>query len=1009
MKMQRLCSLLTAAGVLLASVPFAPELLVDSTLTAYAADEELLGPNHRWTLDDEGTLTITGTGAMRENIMPFGNHLDIVEDIKKVIISDGITSISSRAFSECTNLVSVTLPESLTSIGDEAFRECVSLTEINIPDSVTGIGNSAFYNCESLTEINIPDSITGIGNSAFYNCESLTEINIPKGLTSISDEAFAGCNGVTAFKIPNGVKSIGESAFASCTGLTEITVPDSVTSIGERAFSRCKNLTAVTLPDSITSIGTEAFEGTPWLDEKKANSNMTVINNVLVSVKECSGAVVIPDGVTCISNFVFYSCSDLTSVKIPDSVKSIGMRAFYGCSGLTEITIPGSVEEIGMEAFGLCSNLTKVRMGSGVSSIGPEAFYQCKKLTSVTMPDSLRSIGCSAFWECVNLTGLVLPEGLTDIGDTAFYGCNGLTEVTVPASVENLGGSSFAFCKSLTSVSILNSMTKCVGLPFSATPWEKAKREESPFLIENGILLDTTYDSFDTDAVVIPDGVVSIAGGVFKGCEQIPSIAVPDSVKIIGDAAFYQCKSITEINLPEGLISIGEAAFYECENLTDVTIPDSVTEIGEEAFEFTPYQNAIYANNYFIIEDNVLIDGKRCEGIAVIPEGVIEIGDEAFSFDLRYWGPNDVVMPNTVTYIGRYAFEGSRINEPHIPDSVTFIDDCAFRDCGGFMQVSIPGSVKAIADQVFYHCTNLCYVTLAEGVEYISKFAFANCEYLREIIIPESVTYIAGNAFNNDEKLTIKGIAGSYAETYAKEHKIPFESISSIPVVTMPAVTTAPITETETTTTTTTTAPPVNRSAFKTIEAESADVLEGIYPEEQSEELTCIGYIENGDYAIYRDVDFGSGAVKFMILASGIETGTVELHLDGPEGELIGSITDEPTGDWFDYRQIETEITPTDGVHDLCLLFKGDGEYVMNVDSFVFAKEQSGSTLYGDMNQDGSLSVADAVLLARFISEDTTLTDGQIGKILDAEPDFDGDGLVTILDVAALLKKLGEA
>ena len=146
-----------------------------------------------------------------------------------------------------------------------------------------------------------------------------------------------------------------------------------------------------------------------------------------------------------------------------------------------------------------------------------------------------------------------------------------------------------------------------------------------------------------------------------------------------------------------------------------------------------------------------------------------------------------------------------------------------------------------------------------------------------------------------------------------------------------------------------------------------------------------------------------------MILASGIETGTVELHLDGPEGEQIGSITDEPTGSWFDYRQFETEITPTDGVHDLCLLFKGDGEYVMNVDSFVFAKEQSGSTLYGDMNQDGSLSVADAVLLARFISEDTTLTDGQIGKILDAEPDFDGDGLVTILDVAALLKKLGEA
>jgi hypothetical protein len=324
------------------------------------------------------------------------------------------------------------------------------------------------------------------------------------------------------------------------------------------------------------------------------------------------------------------------------------------------------------------------------------------------------------------------------------------------------------------------------------------------------------------------------------------------------------------------------------------------------------------------------------------------------------------------------------------------------------MQVSIPGSVKAIADQVFYQCANLCYVTLAEGVEYISNLAFANCERLREVIIPESVTYIADNTFENDEKLTIKGIAGSYAEQFAKEHSIPFVAIKEIPAITT-TVTTETTTETTTTTTTTQPIPLNNRNAFITIQAESADVLEGIQTAKQSEELTCIGYIENGDYAIYRDVDFGSGAVKFMILASGIKTGTVELHLDGPEGELIGSITDEPTGDWFDYRQFETEITPTDGVHDLCLLFKGDGEYVMNVDSFVFAKEQSGSTLYGDMNQDGSLSVADAVLLACFISEDTTLTDGQIGKILDAEPHFDGDGLVTILDVAALLKKLGEA
>ncbi|MEE3405150.1 MAG: leucine-rich repeat protein, partial [Acutalibacteraceae bacterium] len=486
---------------------------------------------------------------------------------------------------------------------------------------------------------------------------------------------------------------------------------------------------------------------------------------------------------------------------------------------------------------------------------------------------------------------------------------------------------------------------------------------------------------------------VSIADAAFKFCEYLPSIAVPDSVKIIGDEAFYQCKSVTKINLPDGLTSIGKESFYECKSLTDITIPESVTEIGEEAFEFTPYQKAIYADNYFIIENNVLIDGKRCEGTAVIPEGVTEIGNEAFSYNSQYWGPYHVIMPNTVTYIGKYAFAGSRINEPHIPDSVTFIDDCAFQECQ-FGQVSIPGSVKTIADRAFHQCANLLYVTLGEGVEYISNRAFANCEHLREIIIPESVTYIADNAFENDEKLTIKGIAGSYAEQFAKEHSIPFVAIKEIPAITT--------TETTTTTTTTQLIPLNNRNAFITIQAESADVLEGIEVAEQSDEVTCIGYIENGDYVIYKDIDFADGAVKFMIMASGADEGTVEVHLDSPEGALLGSVTCEPTGDWLEYRQFETAITPTDGIHDLCLLFKGDGEYVMNVDSFVFAKAAD-SILYGDVNQDKSVSVADAVLLCKYISEleGTVISDSGL-----TASDMDQDGLLTIMDVSRILIQL---
>ena len=154
MKTQRLCSLLTAAGVLLASVPFAPRLLPESTLTAYAADEGYFGQNLYYTLDDEGTLTITGTGAMKDGSNKFSEN----PDIRSIVISEGVTSIGDNVFEKCNELTSVTIPDTVTSIGERAFYECGSLSEINIPDAVTTIGAYAFWNCINLSALHCHDS-----------------------------------------------------------------------------------------------------------------------------------------------------------------------------------------------------------------------------------------------------------------------------------------------------------------------------------------------------------------------------------------------------------------------------------------------------------------------------------------------------------------------------------------------------------------------------------------------------------------------------------------------------------------------------------------------------------------------------------------------------------------------------------------------------------------------------------------------------------------------------------
>ena len=250
--------------------------------------------NLTWKLYEDGTLTISGTGAMKDydydsNPSPVYKN----SDVKKVVIEDGVTSIGIRAFNACRNLTNITIPDNVTSIGDFAFYYCENLTSVTIPNSVTSIENSVFENCIALTNITIPDSITSIGDFAFRYCTSLTSIMIPDSVTSIGNAAFESCKGLTSITIPDSVTSIGNSAFFGCSNLTSITISNNITIIKSSTFLNCSSLTSITIPDSVTSIG----------------------------------------------DFAFYKCSSLASITIPDSVTSIGDDAFSNCESLTAISL----------------------------------------------------------------------------------------------------------------------------------------------------------------------------------------------------------------------------------------------------------------------------------------------------------------------------------------------------------------------------------------------------------------------------------------------------------------------------------------------------------------------------------------------------------------------------------------------------------------------------------------------------------------------------------------------
>ena len=139
-------------------------------------------------------------------------------------------------------------------------------------------------------------------------------------------ESYSGNGGDVI--IPEGITAIGDFAFEYWSNITSIKIPKGVTSIGHRAFRNCTNLSSIEIPDSVVFIGDMAFSNTKWLDIKRAENPLVIVNGILVDGKNCEGDVEIPSNVTFICDKAFSTCTGLTSVKIPDGITSIGSMVF---------------------------------------------------------------------------------------------------------------------------------------------------------------------------------------------------------------------------------------------------------------------------------------------------------------------------------------------------------------------------------------------------------------------------------------------------------------------------------------------------------------------------------------------------------------------------------------------------------------------------------------------------------------------------------------------------------
>lgn len=270
--------------------------------------------------------------------------------------------------------------------------------------------------------------------------------------------------------------------------------------------------------------------------------------------------------------------------------------------------------------------------------------------------------------------------------------------------------------------------------------------------------------------VQIADGITDIPDSAFWGCETLVDVALPQTLRTIGKGAFGQCVNLTRINIPEGVTSIGDSAFLMCGSLTRLTIPDSVTSIEGNPFRHLAAEIMVSPQNPAIsVVDGVVFnkDGTRLiacpsnkAGAYAIPQGVLEIGTHAFENcnDLT-----DVTIPASVASIVGNPFDFAQLELKLAPENPDFslIDGVLFDQTGTRLLVypcGRPGDTYEVP----------------EGTVEIGEFAFAGCQQLSKVTIPESVRAIGSNSFWNCENLWLYVWDGSYAQRYAREHRMDF-------------------------------------------------------------------------------------------------------------------------------------------------------------------------------------------------------------------------------------------
>ena len=416
-------------------------LAATNNMSAFAIDSEELstsgscGENATWFINSDAELVVSGTGVInRSPWYSLGN------DIKRVVVEEGITELKTSQFINCKNIIGIVFPSTITNLGTCLSSKMNNLTDIWLySDSV--INN--FYGRGS--------SYPKPGNGTKWHVYkgTTTETSLREGLKLTdedfeyitSNQAFPEIENRTPVKVPEVTETSGPCGLLSTYSWDEdtktLTFEGSgsitVTDYYQRFADKTENI--VMDKSNITSICDSAF-----------GQVESISNNALFPKLS---KVTFPEMLKSIGDYAFLKTS-LTSINLPEGLKEIGDSAFRDSLLSGDLVLPKTLKLIDQEAFSK-TNITSVNLNEGMT-LGGTAFRSCNYLESVTIPDNLTysqngevniARANKAFLDCKGLEKVtILGSGTVSklgqaiengLGEEMFKGCTSLKEVIIKA------------------------------------------------------------------------------------------------------------------------------------------------------------------------------------------------------------------------------------------------------------------------------------------------------------------------------------------------------------------------------------------------------------------------------------------------------------------------------------------------------------------------------------------------------------------------------------------------